>query len=62
MAEHKNTKFWLIAAAVAVLLALLQMTPFALLAPKLGGFVQGLAVGFCIVLLVVWLSRRAGRI
>ena len=59
MAENKSVKFWLIAATVAVLLLLLQRTPFALLPLKLSGFVEGLAFGLCIVLAVIWLSRRS---
>jgi hypothetical protein len=59
MAENKSIKFWLIAATVAVLLLLLQMTPFALLPLKQSGFVEGLAFSLCIALAVVWLSRRS---
>lgn len=59
MVENKSIKFWLMAATVAVLLWLLQMTPFALLPLKLSGFVEGLAFSLCIVLAVVWLSHRS---
>ncbi len=49
----------MLAAAVAVLLLLLPMTPFALLPLKLGNFVEGLALGLCIVLSLIWLSHRS---
>ncbi len=57
-----TSQLWAVITAIIVVLALVQATPLALFPAKVGDFAQGLAIGLCIVLVVVWLSRRAGRI